>query len=240
MTSSSHTSSSSQIKRCCDERLNPPPEIVRHARTDGATLRAARSGLGNQGLTIPHTGRADRQRCHYVPRVLRIRRRRRKRSARTTTIRTAIRDYSRISLTIYQLQVEAERLARLAPLVRRHGVVCENQVAVVAACLATGLAIEHLDQIPVHAAVVVTQTTGECRHVGHGLTSARNRVDYRPVPIATFLPSMSSTKSIPWSWERRTPLKGRRNERIIFLISVALASTSWTQCPIPALLLGAA
>lgn len=29
------------------------------------------------------------------------------------------------------------------------GVVCENQVAVVAACLATGLATEHLDQIPV-------------------------------------------------------------------------------------------
>lgn len=50
----------------------------------GVSLRKARaqeaahSGRRNQGLTIVHTERADRQRRHTVPRVWRIRRRRRK------------------------------------------------------------------------------------------------------------------------------------------------------------------
>ncbi|CAN7357362.1 hypothetical protein LJR234_002185 [Mesorhizobium amorphae] len=53
----------------------------------------------------------------------------------------------------------------------------DNQVAVVATGIPTGLAKEHLDQIPVHTAVVIAQATGESRHVEDDMTSARNAID---------------------------------------------------------------
>ena len=67
------------------QRNRPSPQISHDLRSLGkrdvwtiATVQAPRSGLSNQGLTIPHTEREHRQHCHNVPRVLRIRRRRRK------------------------------------------------------------------------------------------------------------------------------------------------------------------
>ena len=49
--------------------------------------------------------------------------------------------------------------------------VCENQVAVFAAGVPARLAEQHLDQIPMHAAVVIAQATGQRRHVMGQATS---------------------------------------------------------------------
>lgn len=51
-------------------------------------------------------------------------------------------------------------MQKKTPLIRCHGVVCEMKVAIRAAGIAAGLVMQHLDQVPVQAAVVIAQGAG--------------------------------------------------------------------------------
>lgn len=71
----------------------------------------------------------------------------------------------------------APGLIRLAPLVRRHGMVGEGEVPVASSRIPAGLAEQHLDQVPVHAAVIFPNSVDERLDVEPHTSAARHAID---------------------------------------------------------------
>ncbi|TIV73133.1 MAG: hypothetical protein E5V89_01900 [Mesorhizobium sp.] len=77
-------------------------------------------------------------------------------------------------------------------LVQRHRVVGELEVPIIPAGGATLVTADHLDQIPVHGAMIRPKALDQLGNVERRLSLAGEASTETPVPASSFLPSVSS------------------------------------------------